>query len=338
MSFVISISRYLLPIITVMILTKCVLSLLLGHPKEKVYGYIIDLADGESYPLNMWETSIGRSNSCDIVIGYDTVSRYQAVISRRIDGWYIYDLNSKSGIKINGQAFEKKATIKSEDVITFGIMQYRFMVTDDPVVRVGRKKSGRKDSKAGTVPLSAQRPQSRPSESPLFNESDYSDNTYRQSGYDNTAQSYKTQNGAYYDSSWKNFDIDDDNDIYSDKSIYTDRSSFTIETPNKDSYYQNYTYKGSRPKLINRDTGETFILCGNLVSVGRSRTNDIKLSSPSVSRHHADFVLYEDGWAIVDADSTMGTTLNGSLITEPQLLFDGDVIGLSDERLYFERR
>ena len=80
-----------------------------------------------------------------------------------------------------------------------------------------------------------------------------------------------------------------------------------------------------------------FFLCGNTVSIGRSRGNDIRLEAPNASRHHADLVLYEDGWAIVDANSSAGTTLNGERITEPQLLFEGDVIGLGDERLYFTR-
>ena len=120
MGIVIGISRYILPVITLVILIKCMLSLLLGHPKEKTYGYIIDALDGERYELNMWETSIGRSNSCDIVIGYDTVSRFQAVISRRLDGWYIYDLLSKAGIYVNGEKIEKKAMISGGDVLTFG--------------------------------------------------------------------------------------------------------------------------------------------------------------------------------------------------------------------------
>ena len=147
MDLVIGISRYLLPFLTFVILIKCMLSLLFGHPKEKTYGYIIDAVDSERYPLNMWETSIGRSNSCDIVIGYDTVSRFQAVISRRIDGWYIYDLLSKSGILVNGEKIDKKAMISGGDTLTFGNAQYRFEIADDPVQLVGKKKGKLKNQK-----------------------------------------------------------------------------------------------------------------------------------------------------------------------------------------------
>ncbi|MGN1419773.1 MAG: FHA domain-containing protein [Acutalibacteraceae bacterium] len=342
MGVVTAISRYILPFLTVVILTKCMLSLFLGHPKEKIYGYIIDTTDGQSYPLNMWETSIGRSNSCDIVIGYDTVSRFQAVISRRIDGWYVYDLFSKSGIMVNGEKIDKKTTIKNGDVLTFGIVQYRFMVTDDPVVRVGKKKGKRASSKdtprfderpyspSKTTSPFDERPYTSSKTTPPFSEPDshykpedfYDYNNKPNLNFDEK-DSYK--NSSYYASS--------DSSKYSDD-IFSNMDIFTVETPGR-ADEKHYTYTGTRPAVINKDTGETYVLCGDLVSIGRSRTNDIKLLSPTVSRHHADLVLYEDGWAIVDANSSSGTFLNGNRISQPQLLFDGDVIAISDERLFY---
>lgn len=388
MSLIIGFSRILLPILAVVILTKCMLSLVLGHPKEKTYGYIIDMLDGESYPLNMWETSIGRSNSCDIVVGYDTVSRFQAVISRRIDGWYVYDLKSKSGVKINGEEMVKKATVSSGDVLSFGGFEFRFMVADDPVVRVGKKKRGKKNQ-APLEPLSSEREpvakpsgfeygntvntqntqvntntnaysnvnsssytQRKPESESIYEETDYnisSDET--ESIYDGY-YTYSSM-GDYYTEDTppelhfekkrempfkETFGVPKQESVRSENdSIYSDKPTFTIETPERKQSEESFTYMGAKPAIFNRDRGEVFILCGNTVSIGRSRGNDIKLMSPTVSRHHADLVLYEDGWAIVDAGSSAGTTLNGEKITEPQLLFEGDVIGLSDERLYFTR-
>ena len=162
MNLVIGISRYILPFLTLLILIKCMLSLLLGHPKEKTYGYITDLADGERYPLNMWETSVGRSNSCDVVIGYDTVSRFQAVISRRIDGWYIYDLLSKSGILVNGKKVEKKAMISGGDRLTFGGAVFSFEIADDPVSLVGKRKGRRKRKASQSFAAAAEKKGDRP--------------------------------------------------------------------------------------------------------------------------------------------------------------------------------
>ncbi|MGN0467694.1 MAG: FHA domain-containing protein [Acutalibacteraceae bacterium] len=334
MGVVTAISRYILPFLTVVILTKCMLSLLLGHPKEKIYGYIVDTTDGQSYPLNMWETSIGRSNSCDIVIGYDTVSRFQAVISRRIDGWYVYDLLSKSGIEVNGEKIDKKTTIKNGDLLTFGIVQYRFMVADDPVVRVGKKK-GKRASSQNSAQF-AERPY-RPSQpTPPFSQNDFSGSRPQNYGPQDFYDNNNKPNLNFDDSaSYRNsaYSANSDNREFSDD-VFSSRNSFTVETPGREDE-KHYTYSGTRPAVINKDTGETYILCGDLVSIGRSRTNDIKLNSPTVSRHHADLVLYEDGWAIVDANSSSGTYLNGNRIDQPQLLFDGDVIAISDERLFY---
>ena len=140
MELITSISRIVLPLITAVLLIKCILTLWLGHPKEKTYGYITDMLSGERYPLNMWETSIGRGASCDINVNYDSVSRVQAVITRRIDGWYIYDTLSKAGNKVNGEKINKKQTIENGDIITMGKVRFRFEVADDPVIRVGKEK------------------------------------------------------------------------------------------------------------------------------------------------------------------------------------------------------
>ena len=161
MTYLIAFSRWLLPVLAVVLLVKCLMTLLLGRPTEKTYGYLIDLNDGEHYPLNMWETAIGRSTTNDVIIGYPTVSRSQAVISRRIDGWYVYDLRSKSGILINGKVCEGKAVIQDGDLLVFGNVRFRFSVANDPVIRVGKQK--RQAAPATGTPLrTAPKPVPRP--------------------------------------------------------------------------------------------------------------------------------------------------------------------------------
>ena len=161
MDFITDISRIVLPIITVMLLVKCILALWLGHPKEKIYGYISDMHSGERHPLNMWETSIGRGSSCDIVLPYDSIPRVQAVISRRLDGWYIFETLSKAPIKVNGTSVSKKQTIENGDIITLGKVRFRFEIADDPVQRVGKqKKKTQKKAEAPAQKTRTTRPQS----------------------------------------------------------------------------------------------------------------------------------------------------------------------------------
>jgi len=296
MQFITAVSRFILPAITLIIIIKCILSLWLGHPKEKTYGYIIDMIKGERYALNMWETSIGRGASCDITLSYDNVARTHAVFTRRIDGWYIHDINyvkwkklaelegrlsrssrknTSSIIKVNGVKVEDKATVSDGDIITLGNVRLRFEVADDPVQRAGRRK---KKNKA-PVPLPVKQ------DTPLY-----------------------------------------DIDRHQEES-----GSYTVEAPEKHTAPK----KTSQPRIINKDTGEAFILCGNEVTIGKGRC-DIRLSSRHAAKKHALLILYEDGWAISDCSGKKGTMLNGKLITSPQLLFSGDVIAIGDERLFYE--
>ena len=319
MDVVISISRYLLPFLALVILTKCLVTLLLGHPQEKTYGYLIDQVDGQRYVLNMWETSIGRSKHCDIVIGYETISRSHAVISRRIDGWYIYDLNSKSGILVNGKRTEQRAQIKPGDLITMGSMAFRFAVIDDPVIRVGKKQKQqiapqpiRNPAAAAPTPP-AQPDKTAAPEQPLFTPMDGYDETHKpqlqfQKQTPDRFSHHPAQTGG---------PIVQGDDIFSDSSRAAQQNRATLK---------------------NIRTGETFLLSGNRISIGRSHTCDITLTSPDVSRRHALLILYEDGWAIDDCTSTHGTVLNGNNVRHPQLLFPGDVITIGSQELVFRNR
>ncbi|MBQ8503948.1 MAG: FHA domain-containing protein [Clostridia bacterium] len=322
MEFITSVSRYILPIVTVILLTKCIMTLLLGHPKEKIYGYIIDMKTGEKYALNMWETSIGRSGSCDIVITYNTVSRSHAVISRRIDGWYVYDLNSKSGIKVNGVVCEKKSTINNGDIISLSNIPFRFEIIDDPVQRVGKKKKQRENSKTAQAPAPAPMPHAsaphnnvnmphRAQETDFISDQDFYDE------YNKPKLNIRPHEGS---------------SVPISQDVYSGKASYTIDTPDH-AVKQRTAFQ---PRLINKDSGEIFILCGNEVTIGSGMKNDIRLRSREVSRVHAILVLYEDGWAIENASPNSGTFLNSHAVTSPQLLFDGDVIALGDERLYYK--
>lgn len=298
MDFITDISRIVLPLITVMLLVKCILALWLGHPKEKIYGYISDMHSGERHPLNMWETSIGRGSTCDIVLSYDSIPRVQAVISRRIDGWYIFETLSRAPIKVNGTSITKKQTIENGDIITLGKVRFRFEVADDPVQRVGKqKKKAQKKNGAATKTRSVQSKSSQPA-------------SQTQRPRSQTRQGTGVAGAQRYSGS----------------------GSFTVETPK----VQKNVRRVTQHCVVNRDTGEIFILCGDEVKIGTSRRSDIRLKYSAAAKNQAQIVLYEDGWAIEDTGAGKEPTLlNGRKVIEPQLLFDGDIIAVGDERLYY---
>lgn len=74
-----------------------------------------------------------------------------------------------------------------------------------------------------------------------------------------------------------------------------------------------------------------------IVNLGRQRDNDIIISDPTVSRHHAQIRLRFGSYVLFDLGSRGGTSVNGHRIQE-KVLQSGDVIGLAGNSslLYLE--
>lgn len=112
--------RFLLPLIFVVIAVICISSLLKTKSPKVKPALFVDELDGKEYPVTHWETSIGRSNSCDIVLSFDTVSRFHAVLTKRKKGWVLTDTYSRSGTYLNGKKIKSPAVIQGGDKVTFG--------------------------------------------------------------------------------------------------------------------------------------------------------------------------------------------------------------------------
>lgn len=73
--------------------------------------------------------SIGSAKECDGVINYPTISRCHARITNREGVYFIEDLNSTNGTKINGGllSYKTKVSLKKGDSIYFANERYRFL-------------------------------------------------------------------------------------------------------------------------------------------------------------------------------------------------------------------
>ena len=104
--------RYVLTAFAVFILLRCVFSLFRLRPRREVMATLINLADDSEIEIENWETSIGRSRSCDIALRkYNTVSRFHAVLALRKEGWFIFDTESKTGVYVNGEQIRRSQQI-----------------------------------------------------------------------------------------------------------------------------------------------------------------------------------------------------------------------------------
>ena len=110
---------YLFPVLALGILIRCAVSLLTFRPEPEVWAWLTT-PDGAHIPVTHWESLIGRGAGCDVQLGYPTVSRTHAVLTRYDDGsWTISDAHSKSGVFVHGKQTALSA-LRFGDVITMG--------------------------------------------------------------------------------------------------------------------------------------------------------------------------------------------------------------------------
>ena len=78
------------------------------------------------------------------------------------------------------------------------------------------------------------------------------------------------------------------------------------------------------------ESGRTYPLDTPVVTLGRDPRNDVVVDHPQVSRRHARIIRQSNAWVVEDMDSTNGTFVNGTRVTEPRALTLGDTIELSE--------
>lgn len=122
-------ARIILPAIGAMVLIYCAIALLRHKFPSPEYAALVNTKSGEVHELTFWEISLGRSNTCDVIVDDDmTVSRFHAVIARRKKGWTVIDTHSKTGTFVNGRRIDKKTILENGDTLTFGKATYRFQL------------------------------------------------------------------------------------------------------------------------------------------------------------------------------------------------------------------
>ena len=88
--------------------------------------------------------------------------------------------------------------------------------------------------------------------------------------------------------------------------------------------------------LLDRDEPVRTIEIGRRVRIGRQADNDLVVTDPGVSRHHAEVTNERGTCTLRDLGSTNGTLVNGGKVAE-HALRDGDRIQIGSSVLEFRR-
>ncbi len=149
-------TRFILPVLAVVILWRCGRSLLSGKPEREVWGYL-SLPNGAKIELTNWENIIGRAASSDVVMEYPTVSRSHAAMIRNAQGeWTLFDIGSKLGVIHNGKEVHGAVRVRTGDIIGLGGVELVFVkasVDHEREQAMGRSRPGREIRPATTLVL-----------------------------------------------------------------------------------------------------------------------------------------------------------------------------------------
>jgi adenylate cyclase len=95
-----------------------------------MFGELIPLGGGDVIPLMKSVLLVGRRESCDIVLRYPNVSSNHCRLTLEAGYWYVEDLNSSNGTKVNGHRVLGRQRLDPGDNVTFA--KHKFQISFTP--------------------------------------------------------------------------------------------------------------------------------------------------------------------------------------------------------------
>lgn len=100
---------------------------------HQVNGQLVPSGGGDVIPLIREELIVGRLDSCDIPLRFPNVSKKHCRLRFEKGFWYIEDMGSTNGVKVNGNRVQKKL-LHPGDTITIAKRTYTIEY-EEPVGR-----------------------------------------------------------------------------------------------------------------------------------------------------------------------------------------------------------
>jgi adenylate cyclase len=91
----------------------------------KVRGKLVPLGGGDEIPLVRDRLVIGRRDSCDICLKFPNVSAMHAELTFKEGYWFVKDLNSTNGTKVNGHRIVGQKLLRPGDELEIAKRKFR---------------------------------------------------------------------------------------------------------------------------------------------------------------------------------------------------------------------
>lgn len=76
--------------------------------EQRLLGELVPIGGGDNIVLKKERLVIGRRENCDIVLRFNNVSGQHARMSLEQGYWFLKDLGSRNGTKVDGQRISRK--------------------------------------------------------------------------------------------------------------------------------------------------------------------------------------------------------------------------------------
>ena len=90
---------------------------------NRANGELVPVGGGDNLPLIRESMTIGRRDTCDIRMPFPNISGVHAELTFRNGYWYVRDLNSTNGVKVNGVRVQEKM-LHPKDKVTIGKREF----------------------------------------------------------------------------------------------------------------------------------------------------------------------------------------------------------------------
>lgn len=257
-------------------------------------GRLVSLVDGKEYGVADAGLVFGRDASSDVVVAQNEVSRRHAEIVPGEQGYMLRDV-SANGVYVNGERVQGSAKLARADVLRIGTEEFRFYA--DVLPATPALPSPAVSSQAAPPPVLA-------ALTPVV-QSDLLDMELLPEGIE--APPASVQPAAAQPATAK--------------PAASPPPVARTPVPLPSTPVSAPKAKDPRPVVavlesLNEGPGKgtKYELHTPLGHIGRGAHNDVRLSDESVSETHAKLQRREDGWYVVDMDSTNGTYVGGSRV------------------------
>ncbi|WP_156935000.1 FHA domain-containing protein [Pseudonocardia spinosispora] len=275
---------------------------------------------GEHTIAGTW-LSIGSDEHNDLVIRDDQgVSGKHAMLNFSDGAWYVGDVGSATGVRVNQMRIDRAIRLYDGDTLTVGATSFLFHSTGP--ARPTTPVAAELVPQGGTAPVGLTANPFRIGRDRLLNDLVLADDY----GVENQHAELRFHNDSWYVA---DFVREPGNPtLHENRPItgYTRLTDGDMLTFGDTVFQFRFTAPEPTPAALTSNDGlASHRITGDRVFLGRSGDNWLVLTDPMASRHHAALRFRDGSWWASDLGSANGSTLNGRPLTRTYVrLSDGD--------------